>query len=202
MTNKRIVYEFEECPYCEKTRRTLDWVGMDYERFHVDPGDRSEVLEVSGQELVPVLVDGEDVVPDSTRIFEYLDEEYDLTVDLIPVDPSIRAQAYILNRYAEDVWGSLGYRAQKSIDKNGNSLSAEGAEELQNEIDQAATLLDDYFTGCGFAVGDSMTMADISLSSFVSRILECSDYSISERHQDLWTWYNRVEETIHEPAAA
>ena len=35
--------------------------------------DRPEIVELTGQERVPVLVEGEEVVHDSKRILEYLD---------------------------------------------------------------------------------------------------------------------------------
>lgn len=66
------LYHFEACPYCEKVRRVLRELGLQYESLEIDPKDRSPVEEVSGQPLVPVLVDGERVVVDSTRIVEHL----------------------------------------------------------------------------------------------------------------------------------
>ncbi|MGZ8716476.1 MAG: glutathione S-transferase N-terminal domain-containing protein, partial [Gaiellaceae bacterium] len=42
----------------------------------VDPADRSAVEAVSGQSLVPVLVDGDEVVTDSPAIVALLEERF------------------------------------------------------------------------------------------------------------------------------
>ena len=50
--------------------------GLDVEWVDVPYDDRTEVLRVSGQELVPVLVDGDLVLTDSPRILEHLEERF------------------------------------------------------------------------------------------------------------------------------
>ena len=47
--------------------------GLEVESIHVDPADRALLREVSGQDLVPVLVDGDEIVHDSHRITEYVE---------------------------------------------------------------------------------------------------------------------------------
>jgi glutathione S-transferase len=60
---------------CGKVARRLDALGIDYAVVRVPfrRDDRDEVIELTGQDRVPVLVRGEDVVHDSHRILEYLD---------------------------------------------------------------------------------------------------------------------------------
>lgn len=50
--------------------------GLPIEWVDVDPLDRSPVQAVSGQPLVPVLVDGDVVVADSPRVLAYLEERH------------------------------------------------------------------------------------------------------------------------------
>ena len=72
------LYQFEGCPYCQRVRAVLEEKGLPYAKVEV-PGDRAErgeLLKVSGQYLVPVLVDGETVINDSARIIAYLNERY------------------------------------------------------------------------------------------------------------------------------
>ena len=59
-------------------RNRLDALGLTYEKVNVPhfPGARREVFEVSGQYLVPVLVDGDVVLDDEDKILAYLDEKY------------------------------------------------------------------------------------------------------------------------------
>lgn len=72
------LYQFESCPYCRRVRGVLEAKGVEYEKVDVpaDKGERKELFEISGQYLVPVLVDGGKVISDSERIIAYLDERY------------------------------------------------------------------------------------------------------------------------------
>lgn len=60
---------------CGKVARRLDALGIGYGEVRVPfrRKRRDEVLELTGQTLVPVLVDGNEVVHDSHRILEYLE---------------------------------------------------------------------------------------------------------------------------------
>ncbi len=72
------LYQFESCPHCTKVRGTLEGKGIEYEKVEVplDREERSELLEVSGQYMVPVLVDGDTVLKDSSAIIDYLNDKY------------------------------------------------------------------------------------------------------------------------------
>lgn len=76
VNDKIELYHFEGCPYCEKVRRVLRDYDLDWVSHEIDPTDRSEVERISGQRLVPVIVDGDTVVNDSTEIIKYLDKHY------------------------------------------------------------------------------------------------------------------------------
>jgi glutaredoxin 3 len=59
---------------CGTVARRLQKSGIDYDEVRVPQrrSQRLEILELTGQTWVPVLVDGEEVVSDSHRILEYL----------------------------------------------------------------------------------------------------------------------------------
>jgi len=72
------LYQFEECPYCVMVRKWLSDHGIGY-IIHNVPKERSkrkEVIEVSGQPLVPVLVDGDVVLDDENDILDYLKKKF------------------------------------------------------------------------------------------------------------------------------
>ena len=74
------LYQIEACPHCAKVRRKLGDLGLDWIARSV-PEDRSkrEVVErITGQRLVPVLVDPQNamVVTESDDICAYLEEVY------------------------------------------------------------------------------------------------------------------------------
>jgi glutathione S-transferase len=58
---------------------------------------------VSGQPLVPVLVDGDEVIPDSTRIMRHLEERYP-EPPLFPRDPARRAELDVFLEWFNEVW--------------------------------------------------------------------------------------------------
>ena len=74
------LYQFEGCPFCARVREALDALGLDYIVRSVphDPTARSRVIALSGQPLVPVLVDPDRkvVLPDSKAIIAYLKTTY------------------------------------------------------------------------------------------------------------------------------
>ena len=59
-------------------RSALKQLELDYETINVpwSHHERKEVLEVSGQNMVPVLVDGDVVLSDEYEIIDYLKKTY------------------------------------------------------------------------------------------------------------------------------
>jgi len=192
------LYHFERCPYCEKARRAFRFLNLEYESHLVSPSDRSEVIAVSGQSGVPVIVDNDTEVHDSTAIIEYLDEHYVADTRLIPQNRSERGEAYLLNSFAEKVWGPLTYRAMVEVDSDGNPLDEAGKEKLQDLINEQAGILDDFFHQRKFAVNKSTTLADFALSAFPSRIVSHSDFEIYDSFVNFWEWYNRLDSRLKE----
>lgn len=74
------IYQLEECGYCRKVRAKLTELEIEYKIHNVsrDNDGRDEVDKISGQRLVPVLVDKEKgiVLLDSEKIVEYLEKNY------------------------------------------------------------------------------------------------------------------------------
>ena len=64
------------CP-CGRVARELKKGGFEFEEVRVAQrrSQRTEIQELTGQNWLPVLVDGEEVVYDSHRIVEYLSTE-------------------------------------------------------------------------------------------------------------------------------
>ena len=59
---------------CGTVARRLKKAGVEFEQVRVPQRrrERIEIRELTGQDRVPVIVDGEEVVHDSHRILEYL----------------------------------------------------------------------------------------------------------------------------------
>lgn len=119
----------------------VDWVDH-------DPDDRSAIAELSGQELVPVAeIDGQ-VVVDSTRIIERL-EELVPEPRLYPVHPCQNAGAKVFVEWFNEVWKRPPNALVEAPDPE---LSARLAGWLQTFEDFLAE--PDYLLGPEFTVAD------------------------------------------------
>jgi glutathione S-transferase len=90
--------------------------GLDYETASVRFSDRSPIAQ-SGQERVPVLVDGDTWISDSWAIAEYLDTSYPGQPSLLG-DAQARAHARFINSWADVVLnaGIFGLIARDILD--------------------------------------------------------------------------------------
>jgi glutathione S-transferase len=95
------LFSYSISPYAAKVRAILQYKGLPFEERFVHPLDRREIVRLSGQKLVPVLVDDGRVVADSTRIARYLDERYP-SPPILPADPALRARALLLEEWADE----------------------------------------------------------------------------------------------------
>jgi len=69
-------FELPPSPNNAKIRMALRFKGIEFEAEDVDRADRSRLVEVSGQELSPVIQDKGVVVNDSDAILQFLDANY------------------------------------------------------------------------------------------------------------------------------
>jgi glutathione S-transferase len=74
----------------------IDWID-------VDPDDRSPVEDASGQPLVPVLVAGDEVISDSPRILDWLEDRFP-EPRLLPADPADSAEVRVFADWFNRVW--------------------------------------------------------------------------------------------------
>ena len=145
------LYRFPYSTNVERVALALAHKGLAVESVEIDPADRTPVREVSGQDLVPVLVDGERVVADSTRILHYLEDRYP-DPPLYPRDPARRAETDVFVDWFNRVW---------KVPPNAIEAELGGPEPDRGRIDQFARELSasrDVFeamlTGRDYLMGD------------------------------------------------
>lgn len=97
------LWRFRFSTNVERVLLALAHKGLAYESRWVDPADRSPVVELSGQPLVPVLVDDGEVIADSTRILEHLERRFP-EPPLFPRDPARAAEVRIFADWFDRVW--------------------------------------------------------------------------------------------------
>jgi glutathione S-transferase len=97
------VYRIPFSTNVERVALAAGHKGLTLEWIDVDPDDRSLVEAVSGQPLVPVLVDGDEVVPDSTAIIDWLERRVP-EPSLFPVDRARRTEVRVFVDWFNTVW--------------------------------------------------------------------------------------------------
>lgn len=97
------VYRIPFSTNVERVALAAGHKGIELEWVDVAANDRSTVEQVSGQPLVPVLVDGELVLPDSTAIVELLEQRVP-EPPLYPAEPARRAEVRLFVDWFNQVW--------------------------------------------------------------------------------------------------
>jgi glutathione S-transferase len=95
------LHQFSHSAFCEKVRLILAFKGLDHSLVEVTPGlGQLELFRLSGQRQVPVLVDGGEVIADSTVIALHLEERHPEPA-LLPREPRSRARVLLLEDWAD-----------------------------------------------------------------------------------------------------
>jgi glutathione S-transferase len=95
------LHQFRHSAFCEKVRLILAVKGLHADLIEVVPGmGQVALFRLSGQRQVPVLVDGEEVVADSTEIALYLEQRHPQP-PLLPADGPARARVLLLEDWAD-----------------------------------------------------------------------------------------------------
>jgi glutathione S-transferase len=151
------LYRFPYSTNVDRVALALAYKGLEVESVDVDPADRSPVEAISGQPLVPVLVDGELVIPDSVAIIEHLEARHP-DPPLYPLDPARRAEARIFVDWFNRVWKAPPNLLTDALDDGrdpGEPELVAWGEEVHASLDLFEALLDgrDHLMG-DFGIAD------------------------------------------------
>ena len=186
----------------ERVALALAHKGLDVESVVISYEDRSPVLEVSGQPLVPVLVDGDEVIPDSIRILRHLEERYP-DPPLFPRDPARRAELDVFLEWFNEVWKVAPNTIEEELEREDpdHELVAVHGARMREWLDVFERLLDgrDHLFG-DFSAADCAafpflkyaTRRDPEDDELFHRILD--DHLHTDGHPRLSAWIDRVNE--------
>ena len=100
------LHQFRHSAFCEKVRLVLALKRLPYTVVEVTPGlGQLALFRLSGQRQVPGLVDGPEVIADSSAIALYL-EANNPSPALLPADPGERARVLLLEDWADTALAS------------------------------------------------------------------------------------------------
>lgn len=162
------LYRFRFSTNVERVALALAHKGLEVESVWVDPGDRSEVVRVSGQGLVPVLVNGDRVIADSTAILEHLEERFPER-PLYPSDPARRTELRLFVDWFNQVWK----RPPNLIVDEEAKAEPDSAliADLEGEIAGALPLFEELLSGRDFLFGHELSAADVAAFPFLKYAL-------------------------------
>ncbi len=173
------LYDFLSCPYGQKVRIVLAEKSLSYELVPVDL-TRSEHRTPDFQRLnpfgrVPVLVDEDTTIYDSTIINEYLEDEYPEPPLLPAIGASgLRARARIFEDFADTsftppVGQLIAEMSKAESERDTNKINL-----LHQRIERVLTYLNNELRGQQFLAGE-FSVADIG---FAPRLLVLKDLGI------------------------
>ncbi len=165
------LYDYPDCPFCQKVRVVLAEKDLEYEKIFVDLRRQEqktpEFLRLNPYGKVPVLVDEDEVVYDSTIINEYLEDEYPLP-RLLPEDSQGRARVRMLEDYCDNSFIPPTTTLLAQIRKPEGDRDAQRIDQAREELRRALYHLRDNLDGHEFLVGREFSLAD---AAFAPRIM-------------------------------
>jgi glutathione S-transferase len=176
------VYRIPFSTNVERVALALAHKGVPVEWVDVDPADRSPVVEVSGQELVPVLVDGELVLHDSPRILEHLEKRFP-EPPLFPRDPARAEELRSFLDWFNQIWKRPPnlIAAEELKSDPDRALVAE----LEQRIAAALDRFENLLAGRDYLFGDELTAADVTAFPFLKYALLWTDGDPDRFHEIL-----------------
>lgn len=197
----RTLYQFPFSHYCEKTRWVLEHKELNYIAKNLTPGfHRIFTQRKVGINTLPVLNDENQWIGGSTKIVEYIDQQYPEN-NLIRSNPTVRRAIFQINSLADELgiyvgrWGLaniiLPYEEQTAILLNEKShikkytkpvlsLFRKQRKFNQNNLQQdeyrilsIISQLNSFLTkiDTGYFVKERLTLADISVCSMIAPLL-------------------------------
>ena len=159
-------------PYVRKVLACVALKGLDYEIDPITPFFGGEEFErLSPLRRIPVLIDGDATLCDSTVICAYLDEAWPER-PLLPSSAKDRARARWLEEYADTrlgdvfIWGLFYPKIVSPIVWAEPRDEARIEKTLNEDMPREMDYLEGQLPDTGFLFGDDIGLADIAIATF------------------------------------
>jgi glutathione S-transferase len=174
------LYDADRCPYCARVRIVLAEKGLEYEVVEVDLDDRPAwIYEKNPLGRVPVLEEGDFLLPESAVINEYLEERWPEPA-LWPADPGERALGRLIV-YRFDELSRPYYALRRGEDG--------AAERLDAQLAGLAERLEAQ----PFLTGREFGLADVAYVPWILRARDRMGVSL-DAFPALTEWVSRLSE--------
>ena len=160
----RKLMEFHRSPNSVKARIGLAVKALDYEAEEMFAAARAPMIEAAGWPLVPILLDGDVAMRDSTAILHYLDANYREGPSLVPESRAeiLSGQAVVLNVQPEILRIQWSLRPQIELPEE--ERDPERMKVGRRTLNDALLQLEGRLSHQEWLVGDAMSIYDIVLA--------------------------------------
>lgn len=186
-------------PFVRKVLAVCEIKGLAYQVDSIVPffgNDR--FAELSPLRRIPLLIDGDTVVNDSSVICEYLNEKWP-EPSILPDDPAARAHSRFLDEYADTrmsdvlLWKVFG-RATVAPAIFGVPRDLAAIQEtIATEVPPVMDQLESWAPASGFVSGSAPGIADISVASHFANLRWARVSLDAQRWPRAAAWIERVE---------
>lgn len=190
------LYDYPDCPFAQKVRVVLAEKELEYETVFVDlrTGEHrqnAEFLKLNPYGKVPVLIDDEVVVYDSTIINEYLEDEYPHP-HLMPESSAGRARVRTLEDYCDNSFLPSAGFVQAELSKPVEEQDAERLARYRNELQRGLKRLEAFLAGKEYLAGD-FSLADVAFVPALL-ILPRLGVEVDPALRGVTAWINRLKQ--------
>jgi len=187
------LYDFPRSPYCQKVRLVLAEKDLSYEKIFVDliknEQKTSDFLRLNPYGKVPVLIDEDEVIYDSTIINEYLEDEYPHP-PLMPEQSSERARVRMFEDFADNSFTAQSGLLVAELRKPAEQVEQERVQRYRADLLRVLEFLERHLEGKEYIAG-TFSLADLA---FAPRLLILPSLGVESptRLKNVFAWSERL----------
>lgn len=187
------LYDFPQSPNCQKVKLVLAEKDLSYETVFVDLMNNAQrsadFLRLNPYGKVPVLIDEDEVIYDSTIINEYLDDEYPHP-PLMPTGSDERARARLFEDFADNSFIPQANVLATELSKAADQIDQERIQRYRSDLVRVLEFLDRHLEGKEYLVQE-FSLADVA---FVPRLLVLAPLGVTvpESLTNVMAWIERL----------
>jgi glutathione S-transferase len=161
------LYDYPDCPFSQKVRIVLREKDLEYETIFVDlrKGEQKkpDFLRLNPLGKVPVLMDDDEVIYDSTIINEYLEDEYPHP-SLLPEDSAARARIRLLEDHCDNFFIPPTAVLLYELYKPEGERDGQRIEQSREELRRCLGYVEEYLGAGDYIGGAQFTLADAAFA--------------------------------------